>query len=361
MRDSVTKLDHADGTDWAIEDSVVRFREWGTERVHNLPANDVGSWGIGRSNTAWLQLRDPDRLVSRRHAELLREPDGWVVRDVGSKNGLWLDDERRDSFPLVAGTEIGVGSVRLVAESRRLISVRALVARLIGWRLTRRTDVDFALRSLREMATLKSPLLLCGDGDLAVVAHQLHRALVGVDRPFVVCDPRRRRVERSARTHGNEPDAPQAIGSASGGTLCVWARYLPAGFAALARTLRDPGRRVRLILFTDALDHQSSIPTTTVALPALSTRSDEIARIVDEYAADAMEHFGATGRSFTVADRDRIAARRPTSLAVIAHATARLVAIGHFGGVTRAAPHLSRSHVALSRWLARFRDGGERG
>lgn len=361
MRDSVTNLDPTGGANWAVNDPVVRFREWGTERVHHLPGTAGGSWMIGRSTSAWLQLDDMQRLVSRRHAELSREAAGWLLRDVGSTNGLWRDDEREESFQLVPGAEICVGPFRLIAESARLLEIRALLARLIGTHHFRRSDVDFALRSLREMATLKRPLLLCGDGDLGVVANQMHRAAVGTDRPFVLCDPRRRRVASTARALGNEPELSTAVETAGGGTLCLWVRNVPAGFDKIAQTLRDPGKRVRLMLFAERMDLVSSIAAARIVLPALSTRLDELPRIVDEYASEAIERFGADTQGFTAEDRNLVVARRPTTLAIIAQATARIVAIRHFGGVTRAAPHLGLSHVALSRWIARFRDGREQG
>ena len=55
-----------------------------------------------------------DVTVSRRHAEFLRGPDGFTVRDVGSLNGTYVNRERIDSTLLANGDEVQIGKYRLV-------------------------------------------------------------------------------------------------------------------------------------------------------------------------------------------------------------------------------------------------------
>jgi hypothetical protein len=55
-----------------------------------------------------------DITVSRRHAEFLREGAGFVVRDVGSLNGTYLNRERIERAALSGGDEVQVGKYRLV-------------------------------------------------------------------------------------------------------------------------------------------------------------------------------------------------------------------------------------------------------
>ena len=55
-----------------------------------------------------------DVTVSRRHAEFAREGDGFVVRDVGSLNGSYLNRERIDVASLAGGDEVQIGKYRLV-------------------------------------------------------------------------------------------------------------------------------------------------------------------------------------------------------------------------------------------------------
>ena len=55
-----------------------------------------------------------DVTVSRRHAEFVRTPDGFLVRDVGSLNGTYVNRHRIDSVLLAGGDEVQVGKYRLV-------------------------------------------------------------------------------------------------------------------------------------------------------------------------------------------------------------------------------------------------------
>lgn len=55
-----------------------------------------------------------DITVSRRHAEFVREGDGFAVRDVGSLNGTYLNRERIEHALLAGGDEVQVGKYRLV-------------------------------------------------------------------------------------------------------------------------------------------------------------------------------------------------------------------------------------------------------
>jgi hypothetical protein len=55
-----------------------------------------------------------DVTVSRRHAEFGREGGGFVVRDVGSLNGTYLNRERIDAAALAGGDEVQIGKYRLV-------------------------------------------------------------------------------------------------------------------------------------------------------------------------------------------------------------------------------------------------------
>ena len=55
-----------------------------------------------------------DVTVSRRHAEFAREGDGFLVRDVGSLNGTYLNRGRIEGAALAGGDEVQIGKYRLV-------------------------------------------------------------------------------------------------------------------------------------------------------------------------------------------------------------------------------------------------------
>jgi hypothetical protein len=54
-----------------------------------------------------------DITVSRRHVVLDRTPAGYVLRDVGSLNGTYVNRERADEATLRHGDEVQIGRYRL--------------------------------------------------------------------------------------------------------------------------------------------------------------------------------------------------------------------------------------------------------
>jgi len=55
-----------------------------------------------------------DITVSRRHAEIQRQGDSFLLTDTGSLNGTYLNRERIESAPLQGGDEIQVGKYKLL-------------------------------------------------------------------------------------------------------------------------------------------------------------------------------------------------------------------------------------------------------
>jgi pSer/pThr/pTyr-binding forkhead associated (FHA) protein len=56
-----------------------------------------------------------DVTVSRRHAEVVRTPTGYALRDTGSLNGTYLNRERIErEVPLANGDELQVGRFKLI-------------------------------------------------------------------------------------------------------------------------------------------------------------------------------------------------------------------------------------------------------
>ena len=106
----------------------------GTDEVE-VQVEDVGSGGVlvatrGPNSGSEFALehvittagRHPDSdiflddvTVSRRHAELERTTDGYIVRDVGSLNGTYLNQRLIEGdMPLSNGDELQVGRFKLV-------------------------------------------------------------------------------------------------------------------------------------------------------------------------------------------------------------------------------------------------------
>ena len=71
---------------------------------------------IGRSKDCDVPLADGN--VSRRHAELGRSEEGFVLRDLDSTNGTMVNGRRIRSATIGAGDEITIGMSTLRIEQR---------------------------------------------------------------------------------------------------------------------------------------------------------------------------------------------------------------------------------------------------
>jgi predicted component of type VI protein secretion system len=72
----------------------------------------VGTLVVGRDPACEIS-EDGDSLLSRRHAEFVVGPDGVVVRDLGSRNGTFVNGVRIAEGPVRAGDMVHIGHLRL--------------------------------------------------------------------------------------------------------------------------------------------------------------------------------------------------------------------------------------------------------
>src|SRR5689334_1583209 len=68
-------------------------------------------FSIGRSSENMLQLADAQ--VSRRHAELITDAEGWRIRDCGSRFGTYLNEAKIEESPVRPGDRIRIGGAEL--------------------------------------------------------------------------------------------------------------------------------------------------------------------------------------------------------------------------------------------------------
>lgn len=59
-----------------------------------------------------------DITVSRQHAEMVSSDQGWVLRDVGSLNGTYVNGRRVEEATLTNGDELQIGKFKLVFVER---------------------------------------------------------------------------------------------------------------------------------------------------------------------------------------------------------------------------------------------------
>jgi hypothetical protein len=232
-------------------------------------------------------------------------------------------------------------------------SLRGFLSRLLGW--TNADAVDQAIRSIELAVAHHAHLVLRGPGDLVPIARALHRRTIGADRPFIVCDPRRRDVPASARSPANHDSGVAAFEAARGGSLCVRSTRLPRDFSSVRSLIRARDARVQFIICAGdryADDILLTMPA-PIIFPPLEMRSSEVPRIVDEYAIDAIKALGARPECLTADDRAWVVEHQASSLSEIEKATLRLVALRISANTSIAAALLGIAPVSLFRWMGR--------
>jgi ABC transport system ATP-binding/permease protein len=95
---------------------LVIFRQ---QRLHRLVELSDRLLKVGRGQQNDIVLDDPDQIVSRFHAELRPESAGYVLVDLNSQNGTWMNAERIDRVAMRTGVPVVIGPYELVIEDSR--------------------------------------------------------------------------------------------------------------------------------------------------------------------------------------------------------------------------------------------------
>ena len=342
----------------APDDQVVHLREWGSHRIHRLPSELEKpfrvNWLVGSGADCAMRLTDLTGQISARHARLMKDRAHWCLLDVGSKNGIRVDGWLQASALLTPGTEITLGGLTLIAESPRLIAVRAFLSRLLGWAPERTAVVDEALRAIRLAQAHRAPLVLRGDGDWVTVARDLHHRVFGADRPFVLCAPRGLSIDANLRGIATVDHGFKAIAAARGGSLCIRSRRPPVELVKVVEMLRSPSARAQLILCDDLRTDVPSALALPITIPNLLSRYEELPRIIDEYCRDAAEALGTRIDSGGEV-RWWILRNASTTIPDIERAAYRLFAIRRSKTLVEVVELLGLEPRCLRAWLDRSR------
>jgi len=149
--------------------------------------SDTFTIGSGRGNDLMLD----DSTISRRHCEIQLIPDGYIIRDLGSTNGTFVQGVRIKSAFLDEGAEFQLGSSRLVfcpmpemMEYR--LSPNESFGRLLGGSVPMRHVFHIAER----YAKTDSTIMIEGETGTGkeVLAEEIHRHSARSDKPFIVID-----------------------------------------------------------------------------------------------------------------------------------------------------------------------------
>lgn len=94
-----------------MEFKLVMFREDGSKRVFAL---EPGVTTFGRREDCTIRI--PLAVVSRHHAEITVSDDTATLKNLGSANGTYLNNERIEQEDLAAGDQVIVGPVMFLCQ-----------------------------------------------------------------------------------------------------------------------------------------------------------------------------------------------------------------------------------------------------
>ncbi|MGN6105486.1 MAG: FHA domain-containing protein [Kofleriaceae bacterium] len=340
-------------------DELVQLRRWATTKdpieLPELadPRRRV-EYEIGTDPNCDIRVVDPDQLVSKHHARLVHDQDGWKIYDRDSKNGLYVDRQRCAWAPVRAGTEVGLGQRFIfMAESARTMALRGFLQRLLGWGDDRASTIDLALRSILAVKPGRA-FAVVSKSDPVAIAYSIHRLAVGTKHPFITSDPKRKITNETVRYTENYNEGAAALVRAAGGTLCVVASRLPRDYDKIWAALIEPTAVARLaVCATEPIDGKKFL-TAPIFVPPLSERSRDLKRIIHDYAVDAVAELGGRREDHLLdQDLEYVRLHDAGSLAAIETATLRLVALRKFPNMNQAAARLGMTRTSLIAWIKR--------
>jgi FHA domain len=341
---------------WAIDDEVVRLRIRDTDLVHQLPAPESEAAGagsvIGTSAECEIRLIDPSGRTSRRHARLVRDQSQWVLRDLGSKNGIKIGSSRQRAVLLEPATEVGIGGLTLLAESERSIELRSFLARLLGAIESPGGSVDTALRCLRVAQTRQIPVVLRGEEDLVELARDLHRRVYPLERPFVIYVSHHRLYEQGDMSRApNSAAGKRAMEAAKGGTLCLLTSSLPSDHEEVWKAYSgSAGTHTQVIVCDDVGGNEMLLLHGAIVIPRLADRTDELPVLIQAYASEAHRAFRLPQASYPE-DLAWVREHSCSSITNIALGTRRLAALRKNENLFAAAQALGMTPAALRAWI----------
>ena len=143
---------------------------------------------IGRGDGCDIVL--DDKQVSKVHAELLATERGVRVRDLGSRNGIFLGTTRIVEAFLTEATTLRCGKSTLSLTPTAPEKVRLADVEEFGALVGTTPSMRLLFARLRKMAPTNLSVLILGETGTGkeVVAQSIHRASKRSSKPFVVVD-----------------------------------------------------------------------------------------------------------------------------------------------------------------------------
>lgn len=82
------------------------------DRTWSIDLNNFDQVIIGRDESCIVFI--DDNKVSRRHAEVQRRGEAFLLKDLGSTNGTWVHDQQIEQHPLQDGDVIRIGPIQII-------------------------------------------------------------------------------------------------------------------------------------------------------------------------------------------------------------------------------------------------------
>src|SRR5215813_10436779 len=229
--------------------------------------------------------------------------------------------------------------------------LREFCCRLFGWSDEHASLVDDAMWTLLNAVARRTAIGLQGESDLVPIAHALHCRLVGPERPFVVCDPRRRDSDGSVRAPPSRRAGMPTLAAAAGGSVCLRSNRLPDDFDLLAASFHASGSAA-LFICLHSNDRITDLLCRPLKIPPLTERLPEFPRLLNEYLDEAAQALGARHVRLSEPMQQSVL-HHAKSLSDIEKAAMRLVALKSSGNLYRAAQQLHMAPISLIRWMDR--------
>jgi transcriptional regulator with GAF, ATPase, and Fis domain len=156
------------GTEYVISSDVIR--------VGKAPDND---------------LTVTDETVSREHFEIVRDAKGYLLRDLRSTNGTFLDGAEIKEAYLRAGSVIGAGATELkFTPFEERIEILPSDKEVLGEMVGRSSEMREIFGLIERIAATDATVLIEGETGTGkdMIARTLHALSPRHERPFIVVD-----------------------------------------------------------------------------------------------------------------------------------------------------------------------------
>ncbi len=284
---------------------------------------------VGKKGDCDLVLTDAS--VSRRHLRIARagqteDNDNWVVVDLGSTNGTYLQEARVHEAPISAGAILRAGKVEIAfAPERHIVDVPEWTEPQFGPLIGRSHAMRQLFALMARVAPTEATILLQGETGTGkgLVAKALHQASARADRGFIIVDcgaVQRQLIESELFGHeagaftGAYAKRQGAFELASGGTVFIdelaeldlelqpkllrvldarevrrigGSQAIGVDLRVIASTRRDLAREVERGAFREDLFFRLSV--VTLVIPPLRDRAEDIPLLAEHFLKEVAE------------------------------------------------------------------------